>query len=148
MFATALLFRIIQITVKMMDKEIEEKFVKNFIVKDKRERLIHELSSVKKRESAIQRIYNLLDRKFAVLEDAKISEDELILVVKKYFNINKECYVITEIDDDGQTLSFKQAFENMIRYEVNYLIICDGNTVLMSEEYNTYGAPHKLLLHK
>ncbi|MDE6442264.1 MAG: hypothetical protein K2L12_05900 [Clostridia bacterium] len=131
-----------------MNREIEEKFINNFIVKDKRERIRFELSSAKKRETVIQRIYNLLDRKFAVLEDPKVSDEELKSVLKKYFNPNKECYIISESDDDGRVMPFKQAFENMIDFEVNYLIICDENTVLMSEEYTTFGSPNRIILHK
>ena len=131
-----------------MNKEIEEQFVKNFIVKDKCERMIYELASAKKRESALQRMYSLLDRKFAVLENNNISDEELVSVLKKYFNTNNECYIISETDDDGKVIPFKQALENMNRYEVNYLIICNDNTALMSEEYTTYGAPYKIILHK
>lgn len=133
---------------KTTNKEIEEKFVKNFIVKDKRERILFELNSTKKRELAIQRIYNLLDKRFAVLEDSEASNEKLITTLKKYFNTNSECYVISETADDGKVLPFRQAFENMIKYEVNYLIICNDNTVLMAEEYNTFGSPCKIILHK
>ena len=131
-----------------MNKEIEEKFVNNFLVKDKRERIIHELGSAKKRESALQRIYSLLDRKYAVLESNNVSDEELISVLKKYFNTNHECYIISETDDDCKVIPFQQALENMNRYEVNYLIICNDNTALMSEEYTTYGSPYKIILHK
>ena len=129
-----------------MNREIEEKFIKNFIVKDKRERLANELSSSKKRESALQKIFDLLDRKFIVLEDA--SKEELLTVLSKYFNINQNCYVISETDDDGKFLPFEKAFENMLKYEANYFIICTDNTVMACDEYNTFGSPRKILLHK
>ncbi len=131
-----------------MDKTIEEKFVKNFIVKDKRERTLHELLSKKKRANIMQRLYDLIDRKYAVLEKSVISDEELLSEVKKYFNTNNDCYVISDSSDDGQVMPFKQAFENMMRYEVAYAIICNDTTALIAEEYNTYGTPFKMLLHR
>lgn len=131
-----------------MNKEIEEKFVKNFIFKDNRERINFELSSLKKRAMAIQKIYNLIDKKFAVWENANVSYDDVISIIKTYFNISKNCYVISETSDDGKIMPFPQAIENMLRYEVNYVIICDDNTVLVSEEYNTFNPPNIIILHR
>lgn len=131
-----------------MDKEIEEKFVKNFIIKDKRERISYELSSLKKRATAIQKIFSMIDEKFAIWKNANVSYDDIISIAKNYFNIRKNCYVISETSDDGKLMPFQQAVENMLRYEVNYAIICDENTVLVSEEYNTFCSPNIMLLHK
>ena len=132
----------------IMDNLIEEKFVKNFIIKDKRERILHELSSTKKRKLAVQRLYSLLDNKFAVMESSKIGEEEIISAIKKYFNVNKDCYVIADGNDDRETMPFKVALKNMLEYEMNYVIICDENTIIAGEEYNTYCSPSKMILHK
>lgn len=131
-----------------MDNLIEEKFVKNFIIKDKRERILHELSTTKKRALAIQRLYGLLDVKYAVWENTEIGEEEIISVIKKYFNVDKKCYIIADGSDDGKTISFKVALKNMLEYEINYVIICDENTIIAGEEFNTYNSPSKMILHK
>ena len=131
-----------------MDKSTEENFVNNFVIKDKRERVLYELNSAKKRAEAKQRLFSLLDKKFAVLGISDISADEIIAAVKKYCKTNKECYVISETDDDGKFLPFETALKNMLSFEVNYFIICGNNTVIAAEEYNTYGSPNKLILHK
>ena len=133
---------------KEMDKFIEENFVNTFVVKDKRERILYELGSAKKRGEALHRLFYLLDKKFAVLEKSDINEDEITAAVKIYYNINKDCYILSETDDDGKILPFKTALKNMLRYEVNYFIVCGNNTVLACEEYNTYGSPDKIILHK
>lgn len=119
-----------------------------FVIKDKHERIFHELSSAKKRALAIQRLYDLLDKKFAVLESSEMGEEEIISIAKKYFDVNKDCYVITELDDDGKMLPFKTALKNMFKYEENYFIICDEHTIIAGEEFNTYCTPSKLILHK
>lgn len=129
-----------------MDTSIEEKFVKTFIVKDKRERILYELSSAKKRSVALQRLYNSLDRNFAVLESQKLDEEELIAEIKKYTKAN-DCYIIAESQHDGKRLPLKEAVEKVLYFGMACVIICDENTVVASEEYNI-SAPYKVILHK
>ena len=131
-----------------MDNLIEEKFVKNFIIKDKRERILHELCSIKKRKSAIQRLFNLLDDKLTVWKSSEIGEEKIISAIKPYFNGKKNCYVMADGSDDGKTMPFNVALKNMLEYEVNYFIICDENTIIAGEEFNTYQPPLKMILHK
>lgn len=129
-----------------MDKEVEERFVKKFIKKENRERTLYELNSVKKRKQVIHRLINLLDKKYAVLYESKISDEEVFLIVKKYYNLNKDCYVIADSTDDGTVIPFKEAFLHMSELGADYLIICGDNTVVMKEEIS-FGTPAKIILH-
>ena len=132
-----------------MDRSIEEKFVKNFIVKDKRERILYELNSPKKRSEAIRHIcFSAYDDRYMVFEDSKISYDELLSVVKKYINMEKDCYVISDSGDDGKLLPFKVAFANMLESEMSYVIICGENIALFGTEYEVPDTPCRFILRK
>lgn len=130
-----------------MNKEIEEKFVKTFVERDKRDRLLFELLSKKKRDIAIQRLYNSLDRKYKVIEDNKIKDKELLSVIKPYINMEAPCYVIADSVDDGNILPFKTAFDKMINGGMAYAILYGDNIVIMKDEMY-YGAPMKIFLKK
>ena len=130
-----------------MDKSIEEKFVKKFILKDKRERTIFELGSRKKRIQTILRLVNYADERYAILCDSKIKDADLLKRITDFYNINSDCYVIAEHSDDGKKLPFKTAFENMCDGCGVYVIICNENLVVMKDEV-VYGAPVKMLLYR
>ena len=131
-----------------MNTIIEEKFVNTFVIKDKRKRILYELSSTKKRAVALQRLYNVLDKKLIVFESLNMSDNEVINEAKNFFEFNKECYIISETTDDGNMLPFEKALKNMLSYEVNYVIIYDEKTVMVAKEYDTYGMPTKRILQK
>ena len=131
-----------------MNTIIEEKFVNTFVIKDKRERILYELSSTKKRAVALQHLYNVLDKKLTVFESLNMSDNEVINEAKNFFEFNKECYIISETTDDGNMLPFEKALKNMLSYEVNYVIIYDEKTVMVAKEYDTYGMPPKRILQK
>lgn len=132
-----------------MDRSIEEKFVKNFVVKDKRERILYELNSLKKRREGIRRIcLSGYDNKFIVFQDSKLSDEELFAEAKKFIDVNKECYVIADSSDDGKFMPFKEAFANMCEHEMSYVIICSENLVLFGEEYEVPNHPCRFILRK
>lgn len=131
-----------------MDKSIEEKFVNTFVIKEKRERILYELTSTKKRALATNRLYALLDKHFIVYEGKEIDERALIAEFKKYSKMPQTCYNISESQDDGKFLPFEVAVKNMLKYEMTYVIICDEKTAIASEEYEICGTPAKVILHK
>ena len=131
-----------------MDKSVEEKFVNAFIVKEKRERILHELNSAKKRALAAHHLYPLLDTRLVVFEGKNIDESELITELKKYCKIPRTCYNISDSQDDGKMLPFEVAIKNLFEYEMTYVIICDEHTAIVSEEYEFCGTPSKMILYK
>lgn len=132
-----------------MDRSIEEKFVKNFVIKDKRERILYELNSLKKRREGIRRIcFCVYDNKYIVFQDSKLSDEELFAEVKKFIDVNKVCYVIADSSDDGKFMPFKEAFANMCDFEMSYIIICNENVVLMGAEYEVPCPPCRFILRK
>ena len=117
-----------------MDRLKEEKFVNNFIVKEKRQRLLYELCSPKKREQAIQKLSCATDDKFVVFCGAT-NRDELYNFVARLSDVRKDCYVIADDDDDGRQLAFGVAFEHMCMHGGEYLILCGDNVVIIKQEY-------------
>ena len=130
-----------------MDELIEEKFINAFVIKEKRERVLHELNSKTKRMSAARRLFSWLDGRYVVFEGQTVTESELIAETKKYTQANKACYIISEVSDDGKRLPLEEAVKNMLKYEMTYFIVCDENTAIASEEYEG-AAPVKLILHR
>ena len=130
-----------------MDRKIEQIFVKNFIVKDKRERTLFELSSDKKRDSIIHRIFGLLDDKYKVFCEYKINYEEFLSIIKKYADVKKNCYVIADSADDGQILRLDKAYNNMMFESGDYFIFYQDNIVIAKEEV-IFGSPYKKILVK
>lgn len=118
-----------------MEKEIEEKFVNTFIVKEKRNRILFELCSNKKRGEAIQKLIGALDDRYNVFRDSKVQEDEFLSVIKKYYDINKTCYVIADDSIDGKVLPFKTALNFMMESGGVYVLVCGDNLIIAKEEY-------------
>ena len=128
-----------------MDKNIEELFVKKFIVKDKRERILYELSSEKKRKDRTYRIYGDLDKRYLVYT-GQLSEKDFPDEVKKSVGRKTDCYVIADGVDDGTTLPFGKAFDNLVQSAGAYFIFCAPNVVIAKDEVD-YGAPSQCILY-
>ena len=131
-----------------MDISVETAFVNTFIEKDKRKRLLFELTSEKKRSKAIERIYCATDRKYAVENSEETDEKALTDTVKRYCRSKKDCYIISQSNDDGKTLPIDTAIRHLLEYETTYVFIFDENTAMVASEYDTYGTPSKLFLQK
>ena len=130
-----------------MDKEIEERFVSKFVVKDKRERAYFELCSNKKRDNIIHRLFNLLDEKYAILNESDIRDEELDRFIKRYNKILKECYVIEDGMLDGKTVTYDVAFDKLINTAGDIFLICGENMVIAKEEV-CFGNPVKKVLYR
>ncbi len=130
-----------------MIKETEENFVKKFIRKDKRDRVLFELYSVKKCGNAVQRIFYELDEKYSIISDNRTDDEVFFKAAYKFINKNDSCYVIADCNDDGKILPIKTACANMAQTAGVYYIICDNKVVLAKEEV-CYGAPCKKLLFR
>lgn len=129
-----------------MNKSIEELFVKKFVVKDKRERVLYELSSAKKRGDRVYRLYNDLDRKYSVFS-GQFSEKTLPEDVKKAIAKVTSCYVIADGVDDGKILPFETAFKNLEQSAGLYIIFCAPDIVIAKDEV-IYGSPDQRVFYK
>lgn len=117
-----------------MDRLKEENFVKNFIKKDKRERLLYELSSPKKREQAIQKIAGSVNDKCIVFS-GPTTESRLNSMVAEIIGKNCQFYVISDGEDDGNVLPFDKAFAHLCEWGGAYVLLCGTTVAVVKEEY-------------
>ena len=131
-----------------MNNKFELEFVNNYITKGKRERLLYELTSKKKRKNAISRFcHNTLayiDKNKVVYEGNTISVYELEKLIKKYSK-NKEGYVISwESDIDGRILPIDNAINEVIGNGMASIVIFSN--VILIETEQEQGAAIKYVL--
>lgn len=107
--------------------EHEEKFVKSFIVKSRRERYITQLSSKKRRHTIIHRLaHNFdFDEKYAF----KIpSSQHIVRVIEKLLferGAKKTCYIISEnVEIDGKELSLSETLKEVVGYTMGTILSC------------------------
>lgn len=131
---------------KEINKDIEEKFVKKFIISEKQDRIIHELFSGKKRYNGIQKLMSYVNEQNIIFCTNKISEDEILIEISKLADLKLPCYIIQDRSNyDGKILNFDEAFRIIMDDCVDGIIIC-GDIVFMKEEVH-FGAPSKWLLY-
>ena len=108
-------------------KEIEVKFVKNFIVKEKRERWIYLLGKTKRRRKILDALSHSLDvdRKFAKeisSEEESCLED---ILLKK--SITGKCHVMADTSRlDGKTIDISAGVEAIILAEFGMVLVFEG----------------------
>ena len=121
------------------------KFLSNFIVKSKRERLIYELQSEKKRENAFSKMTNFLDcfhSKDIIVDLTHFQDDIAIKRIEEVVS-NKECFDIV----NGERNLLKSAYLRAVNsYTCNVLVV-DEHTIIYIGECEI-GASEKYVLRK
>ncbi|MBE5925965.1 MAG: hypothetical protein E7270_03280 [Lachnospiraceae bacterium] len=121
-----------------MDKEKELLFVKNFIIKPKRERILYELASNKKRKNAISRFCHMasdyIDIKKIVYEGDVLNGTKLLEIIRKFTKKNIG-YVISWDDDvDGTFLDIDLAISKAIEDYMVTIVIIDNVALIKTEQ--------------
>ena len=119
-----------------MDYKKEEYFVRTFIRKDRRERLLYELTTPKKRYDGLDRFCHqaneVLDPSKIILEGSDLEKDPKF---ERFLNQhNEDCLVLSPaFYDDGQILSLKEAVEFAIAFPDAVIIIGNGFSMVFTE---------------
>ena len=119
-----------------MDYLSEERFVRSFIKKSRRERLLHELTSPKKRYSGISRFCHnsgdLLDPRKIHMEGEGLDRSAEFL---NFVRDHKESCFLMSPDSfvDGQWMPFAQAVEQAVLYPDAVIIIGSSYAVVFGE---------------
>lgn len=118
-----------------MDKDIEKKFVKDYIKKNRRERIYYELSSKKKRKKAIGRFcHNALD----CVDESKIKYyGTNIKMGMDGVNLNREQvgYLISWDDTiDGKMYKPNEAIENMFTVGMATIVVFSNICIIKTEQ--------------
>lgn len=132
-----------------MNNEYEINFVNKFIVKNKRERILYELSSNKKRKNVIGRFCHdslvYIDESKIVYKGNTISNSELESLVINY-TFDKMCYVIAwNSDIDGRFLEREYAINEVIGNGMASIIVFENVIIIESEQEQ--GAATKYVLY-
>ena len=125
-----------------MDQLKEEKFVQQFIRKNRRERLLYELASKKKRYEGISRFCHqaedFLDDKLIVMQGEDLErQNDFQKFIKKH---DQQCYILSpDYDLNEATLPLETA---VIRAAMNtdaVVIIGDNFAIVYTEAMKTRG---------
>src|SRR6188472_3473026 len=99
----------------MDNLETIDLFIKNFVLKDRRDRAVHELKDEKKRGQFIGKLNHQWDKVLDMRHITKIpvTQDDFAFAKKELkIKNNDKCYLISNYDDiDGQVMEFKDAFD-------------------------------------
>lgn len=131
-----------------MDRGIEDNFVKTFVVKDKRDRLLYELFG-KKREQGIGRFCHNADK---MLVKGKIAAsgnhlyyDEILQEVEKY-KVSGNWYIMSMNKSmDGIVCQFDEALDLVLGNGMAAIIVSDSIAIVETEQYR--GTPVRYILH-
>lgn len=132
----------------MTDNEIESKFIQQFIVKNKRDRLLFELSG-KKRQAGIGRFCHnaddLLLKEKIILSGKELSHDEMIRTAEKYA-VSKQWYIIAyDPTLDRKTCKLSEALELVLGNGMAAIIVSDNMAVIETEQF--LGTPMRYICY-
>lgn len=131
-----------------MTDEVEKKFVLQYIVKDKQDRLIYELGG-KKRQNGIGRFCHdasvLLKAEKIIASGDELGFDEIIRIAEKN-GASDSCHIIAYNGEfDKKNCSLKQALELVLGNGMASVIICGDVAIIETEQ--SFGAPERFILH-
>lgn len=128
-----------------MDKNVEEKFVKIFIKKDKQDRILFELFSPKKRADAINKLSNLITDKYIILCSSKTTDSEILQIIQQEKDL-KKCYFMSDRSiHDGEYMGYKDALKIVLYEAFTSVLIFNENLVFLKDEA-AMSSPLKIIL--
>ncbi|MEW4212127.1 hypothetical protein Q0O85_26785 [Priestia megaterium] len=136
-----------------MNRTQEQLIVKAFFEKRIQERVLHELSSPKKRLDALNRLCHsystTLRKKYLIeLSKANFNKEDLETLLRKYGPI-KQCYVISwNKDIDGKEIPLSTALEHTVGLGMPSIISCIPGELAYFESEQGYGAPPRYVLKR
>lgn len=131
-----------------MIHEIEKKFIQQFIIKEKRDRLLYELSG-KKRQHGIGRFCHnaqeLLISEKVIASGDDLSPDTIIDTVEKY-HVAGNWYIIAYNQElDKKTFPLQEALKHTLGNGMAAILILDTMAIVETEQ--CYGMPTRYILH-
>ncbi len=133
-----------------MNFQVEEKIIKNFIIKNMQDRFLYELSKKEKRKKFLSRFAHNIDKylvkQYIYLQGNKLMENDIDVKINLLSCNMQNCYVISNYHD-GKEMSIKLALEECFNSISEFIIIVNENIVFIKEE-TEYGSSMKYLLYK
>ncbi len=130
-----------------MERELEQEFVRRFVQKFYRERLIYELGSKKKRHKSLYKLPEMIEKEYIILDATKMSMEDVIDFLASKIGRKGDCYVITDaIDAFGKWMKWTEAMETYYWDGRTTALIFDQWYVFLKEE-PYIGSCGKWILH-
>ena len=131
-----------------MVHEIEKKFIQQFILKEKRDRLLYELGG-KKRQHGIGRFCHnaqelLISEKVIASGDA-LSPDTIIDTAEKYHVVGNWYIIAYNQELDRKILPLQEALKYTLGNGMAAILISDTMAIVETEQ--CYGMPARYILH-
>ncbi len=136
----------------MDDKKTLEQFIKNFILKDKRERSESQLKDFKKRVKFTDRLNHkwdtVLDMRFVSRIPSGVIDYDFVKKELK-MNDNELCYIISNHSEiDGHIDNFKSAFDKVYGRSFGSLVINESGDKLYLETELVQGKQNRFIGQK
>ncbi len=134
----------------MSIEAIEKEFIRNFIRKERRERSLLILRSKTKRAQFLDKFNHhwteMIAEKNLIKVNTKSDQETFSFLKDKLgWNESERCYVISYGKNDGQLLSFKEAFENCQASGYAGLIVGKNGRRFYLKTEQVKGAPDKFI---
>lgn len=133
-----------------MDKFIEEEFVRAFVIKERRERTLFELTSKKKRRDFFGRLCHnfdqILDTRFMESVHASVCDETLRLLEPN--DAPDQCYVMSYGKLDGQKLILRDALRGVVGMGMPSIVVCIPGKLAYFEAEQEKGPPPRFILKK
>lgn len=131
-----------------MDKEIEQRFIRKFIVTNIQERLLFELSG-KKRQDGIGRFCDnaddLLLKEKIILSGKELFHDEIVKIAEKY-NLSKQWYIIAyDPILDKKSCKLSEALNLVLGNGMAAIIVSDNMAIIETEQ--CFGTPMRYICY-
>lgn len=134
-----------------MNKEIEEKVVSAFVLKRKKERVLYELFSEKKRDGLLFSLgvggHSPIDSKYAFKIQQPLPTFEEVYKILKNHGAPETCYVLGGRTIDGEEVLLSNALKDVFGWG-GALISCIHGKLAYLEGHLEIGAPNRYVLKR
>lgn len=137
----------------VMNREYEKLIVKNFFNSKVQERIMYELSSVKKRKKALGRFAHhyesILNPTYIEKIPKNLIHVEGIAKLLKEYGAGDCCYVISFIEEiDGTFMQLEFAIEEVIWCGLPCFVSCIPEKLVYFQSEQGFGPPERYILRK
>lgn len=133
--------------VSIRDEEMEQFFVNNFVVRNRRQRLLFELSG-KKRIDGMMRFCHgtlkLIIKEKIIASGTDLYEKEILHIIRQHTNAENAYIMAYDEEIDACSCSVQEALEKVLSNGMAAIVIIDNVVVIETEQVR--GTPERYIL--
>lgn len=134
-------------TFSIRNEEIEQFFVNNFVVKNRRQRLLYELSG-KKRIDGMMRFCHgteeMIIKEKIIASGTDLYEQEILHIIRQLTNVENAYIMAYNEEIDACSCSVQEALEKVLGNGMAAIVIIDNVVVVETEQ--VCGTPERYIL--